>query len=75
MLGWMYEDGDGMPVDMPQAFAWYTRAADKQDPAGLPSLGRMCEYGNTVSRDFDRPLNCTARQFHGDPGSGHTARR
>jgi TPR repeat protein len=41
-LGTMYENGRGLPRDLDQARAWYTRAAAQGYSSALYSLGYVC---------------------------------
>lgn len=44
-LGWFYEHGYGVPVDLGKAVEFYRKAADKDNASGLSNLGRMYENG------------------------------
>jgi uncharacterized protein len=51
-LGWMYENGRGVPKDYAQAAAWYRKAADRGDAYGQNALGWMYENGRGVPKDY-----------------------
>ncbi len=44
MIGGCYERGEGVPKDLSQAFAWYTKSAAKGFPPGMYNLA--CLYVN-----------------------------
>jgi uncharacterized protein len=51
MLGFMYENGYGVPQSYDVAVAWYLQAAEQGDPAGQYQLGLMYDKGLGVSQD------------------------
>ncbi len=50
-LGAVYESGDLVARDIPQAIRWYTKAADQGDWIAQFSLGRLYFFGDGVARD------------------------
>ena len=51
MLGFMYDNGEGVAEDAPQAAQWYTRAAEQGVAAAQDMLGRMYLSGRGVPQD------------------------
>ena len=51
-LGFMYENGRGVPQDYVQAVAWYRKAADHGDAVAQFNLGFMYENGQGVPQDY-----------------------
>ncbi len=52
ILGYLYEQGDGLAKNPVEAARWYKRAADQNDPDGLFNLGRANEHGIGVARNL-----------------------
>ena len=52
ILGFMYENGYGVPQSYDMAVAWYFQAAEQGDPTGQYQLGLMYDKGLGVPRDF-----------------------
>lgn len=50
-LGVMYSSGDGRPVDMEQALAWFAKAADMGHGRSIHTLGRAFRQGLGVAQD------------------------
>ena len=57
-VGWMYDTGqseldtgESVPVDDAEAFKWYRKAAEQDDPYAQHSLGRMYQNGEGVLED------------------------
>jgi len=50
-LGWLYQNGWGVPRDAGQALYWYRQAATRGDAAAQVNLGWMYENGRGVARD------------------------
>ena len=50
-LGWLYENGQGVPKDEAQAASWYRKAADHGDAQGQINLGWLYEMGRGVVKD------------------------
>ncbi|EOD04748.1 hypothetical protein EMIHUDRAFT_105678 [Emiliania huxleyi CCMP1516] len=56
-LGFWYRDGKhGLQVDQKQAFEWFERAAELDDPRGLTACARILLEGRGVSVDTARGL-------------------
>ena len=51
MLGYMYENGFGVPQSYDTAVELYTGAAEQGDPTGQHLLGLMYDKGHGVDRD------------------------
>jgi TPR repeat protein len=51
MLGFMYENGQGVPQSYDQAAGWYERSAEQGDPNGQYLLGLMYDKGFGVKAD------------------------
>ena len=49
ILGYMFQDGLGIPIDTNQAIHWYQKAAEQGDPWAQYWLGTMLETGETSS--------------------------
>jgi uncharacterized protein len=47
-LGFMYQNGQGVPQDDKRAIAWYRKAADQGNDYGQTNLGFMYESGRGV---------------------------
>jgi len=54
MLGFMYEEGKGVPIDGEQALGFYERACEAGDPDGCAGLGFLYGRGVGVKVDKDR---------------------
>ena len=50
-LGYMYQNGQGVPRDDAQAVAWYRKAAESGFPQGMSNLGWMYQNGRGVAQD------------------------
>jgi transglutaminase-like putative cysteine protease len=50
-LGWMYEGGLGVAIDLREAARWYRLAAERGDPFTQARLGYLYEMGLGVARD------------------------
>ena len=51
-LGWMYEHGDGTPLDRELAATWCRRAADQGYANAQFTLGWMYDDGDGVPQDY-----------------------
>ncbi|MDR2220364.1 MAG: sel1 repeat family protein [Methylobacillus sp.] len=51
-LGWMYENGKGVPQDYKEAITWYRKAAEQGDADGQLFLGMMYLEGKGVPRNL-----------------------
>jgi TPR repeat protein len=52
ILGFMYENGYGVPQSYDVAAAWYLQSAEQGDPGGQYQLGLMYDKGLGVPQDF-----------------------
>ena len=50
-LGWLFENGLGVPQDYAEAMAWYQKAADQNYPEAQLSIGWLYSKGFGVSQD------------------------
>ena len=57
ILGFMYENGEGMTKNFDEAVKWYRRAADQGYAIAQNNLGDIYYYGKGVTRDYDKALN------------------
>lgn len=55
-LGWMYDDGRGVPEDHAEAVKWYRRAAKQGNAPAQHNLGAMYERGQGVREDHAEAL-------------------
>ena len=53
-LGFMYDEGLGLPKDWAEAINWYRRAADQGEPQGQSNLAHMYRDGVGVAQDYVR---------------------
>ena len=51
-LGVLYDNGNGVPKDSPQAALWYRKAAEQGDVEAQHSLGSMYYVGEGVPQDY-----------------------
>ena len=51
-LATLHENGEGVPPDLPHAFALYTEAAEGGDVLAMTNAARMLEYGRGVDADL-----------------------
>jgi len=68
MMGTIYEQGLGVPKDLPTAAAWYRRAADGGNASAQYNLGVFYQFGKGVTKDSAeaaRLLQMAAEQGHG----------
>jgi uncharacterized protein len=52
VLGFIYNEGVGVPQDYAEAVNWYRKAADQGNADGQLSLGAMHSEGHGVLRDY-----------------------
>ena len=52
MLGFMYDNGEGVPKDYVQAAKWWRLAADQGDARAQFNLGLMYDVGQGVPKDY-----------------------
>jgi uncharacterized protein len=57
LLGFMYENGFGVPQAYEAAADLYARAATQGDPVGQNRLGLLYDKGHGVPQDFVMPTN------------------
>ena len=50
-LGWLYQQGDGVPQDYAEAANWYRKAAEQGFTPAQTNLGFMYEKVNGVPQD------------------------
>ena len=56
-LGWMYDEGKGVPKDIPEAARWYRLAADQGHVSAAFSLGNILDLGQgTPENDTEAAL-------------------
>jgi TPR repeat protein/uncharacterized caspase-like protein len=55
-LGWLYQNGLGVPADLQQAAAWYRRAAQAGHVMAANNLGVLYKNGLGVERDYTEAL-------------------
>jgi TPR repeat protein len=53
-LGTMYEKGDGVPQDYPQAASWFRKAAEQGAATAQNDLGTLYDHGQGVSQDHSQ---------------------
>jgi len=51
-LGFMYDNGQGVPQDYAEAVKWYRKAAEQGHARAQYNLGQMYEEGNGVAEDL-----------------------
>ena len=51
-MGWIYQNGSGVPKDNHEAFTWFKRAADQGNALAQASLGMMYYEGFGVRQDY-----------------------
>ena len=56
-LGFLYENGYGVPQDFSEAVNWYRKAAEQGDATAQSNLGRMYNTGDGVPQDFGEAVN------------------
>jgi len=55
-LGFMYDDGEGVPQDYKQAIHWYTKAADQGNVYAQFNLGFMYANGIGITQDYKQTV-------------------
>jgi TPR repeat protein len=64
------QDPDDVADDWKQAFAWYSKAAEKNDISGEIHLAEAYTYGRGVARDMAKAAECYQKAAdQGDPGA------
>jgi len=66
-LGWMYENGRGVPKDESEAASWYLEAAQQGDVKAMNNLGSMYRDGRGVAKDAREAV----RWFKSAAEAGH----
>jgi len=56
ILGWLYEEGQGVRKDYKQAVKWYRKAADQGDGLAQYTLGLMYKNGQGVRKDYKQAV-------------------
>jgi len=51
-LGWLYDNGEGVPRDQEQAFRWWLKAAEQGQPVARYNVGLMYSSGQGVAQDY-----------------------
>ena len=59
-LGWMYDNGEGVPEDDTEAVKWYRKAAEQGYAMAQHNLGWM--YANGEGVPEDKALGCAIRR-------------
>ncbi|MDT7042135.1 tetratricopeptide repeat protein [Candidatus Nitronereus thalassa] len=52
LMGQMFENGDGRPVDLQESFTWYQKAAEQGYALAQLKLGEFYQYGNGREENF-----------------------
>ena len=55
-LGWIYENGHGVPKDIKEAFNWFRLAAEQGDYDAQNNLGLMYGEGHGVPQDYEEAV-------------------
>ena len=56
MLGFFYQTGEHVDVDLDQAIKWYLAAADQGQVIAQNNLGRLYQIGDGVDKDIDQAI-------------------
>jgi tetratricopeptide (TPR) repeat protein len=56
-LGWLYANGNGMPVDIETAISWWEKAANQGHAEAEFALGLAYTTGEDVGRDMDKAVS------------------
>jgi hypothetical protein len=48
----MYDNGQGVAQDYIQAFQWYSKGVEKDDPNSINNLGYMYQSGHGIAQDY-----------------------
>ncbi len=54
----MYNNGQGVPQDQPEAFKWYLKAAEQGNALGQNNLGEMYAQGQGTTQDLVQAHMC-----------------
>jgi len=55
-LGWMYDEGEGVPENDAEAAKWYLKAAEQGNTAAQLNLGRLYQKGEGVPQNYGEAL-------------------
>ena len=55
-LGWMYENGEGIPQDGQKAVKWYKKAVEQGDKKAAYNLGVIYGIGKLIDKDATRAV-------------------
>lgn len=55
-LGWMYENGEGRPINLEKAVSLYRKAAGQDHRWAQYRLGRLFQYGTGVEQDYQAAM-------------------
>ena len=55
-IGFMYDNGEGVPLDYRQAVLWYRQAAEQGNPQAQYNLGMMYANGLGIPQDMVQAL-------------------
>ncbi len=53
MIGWLYQNGQGVDADLDEAGRWFRKASEKGDTKAIRALGYRLRLGEGVERDFE----------------------
>ena len=56
MLGFFYQTGEHVGVDLAKAIKWYLAAADQEQVIAQNNLGRLYQIGDGVDKDIDQAI-------------------
>ncbi|OGP49627.1 MAG: hypothetical protein A2Y79_04840 [Deltaproteobacteria bacterium RBG_13_43_22] len=68
-LGWMYQSGEGVPIDYTEAMKWYRKAAEQGNTAAQNNLGTMYQSGKGVPVDYTEAM----KWYRKAAGQGNSA--
>lgn len=60
-IGYMYANGQGVPMEKKEAVVWYNRAASLGSAYGWYNLGDAYQHGTGVEVDLEEARNCYER--------------
>lgn len=60
-LGWLYEEGRGVPRNLTTAVRWYRASAEQNDPKAEENLGNMYQLGRGVAQNCKTAVEWYAR--------------
>ena len=55
-IGYMYDEGEGVPQSYPEALKWYRKAADQGYASALNNMGYMYQNGYGVSQNYSEAM-------------------